>query len=183
MDILTHIVKENGISNIILDLKKHMEWGEILEKYNNDFYEICEKEDLSEEFIDYFEKDIIWHVMSVKDLSYDILDKYQDKIVWSVYIANNTPSEDILRDFHCNFKGGFEDVDEDDDDWYMVSHCCELSEDFLHRHREKIHWSTYIGNNDLSDELYEYFEDIIVYQNHVEMGRWNNIDVIADDDW
>lgn len=171
---LTDIVKEKGISDIILDFKKHMEWGEILEKYNNDFYEICEKEDLTEEFIEYFEDDIIWPIISIKDLPYSILDKYQEKIVWGIYIVNNKPSENILRDFHYNFKGAFDDND-DRDDWYMVSAVCKLSEDFLHRHREKIHWSAYINNTEFIEDLYDNFKDIIMHQNFIDRERWGDL--------
>lgn len=184
MNILTNIVKEKGVSNIILNYKKHMEWGELLEKYNNDFYEICEKEDLPEGFIDYFKKDIIWSILSTKDLPYSILDKYQEKIVWSVYIANNKPSEDILRDFHDNFKGEFEDDNEEHHDWFMVSVICELSEDFLHRHREKIHWLAYIDNNEFVENLYDDFQDIIMHQENIHRERWPDFEDEEDhDDW
>lgn len=177
---ITDFVKEKGITNIILSYKKHMEWGDILKKHNNNFREICEKEDLTEDFIDYFEDKIIWPLLSERKLSYNILEKYQEKINWGLYIAENNPSEELLSEFHCNFKGGFEE-DSDRDDWFMISAKYILSEDFLHRYREKIHWNVYL-DNDNSESLREEYYDIIRHQQIIIMNRWDEYDNLEDEE-
>ena len=171
MNIITDIVKEKGITDMIFSYKQQMEWGEILEEHDDDFEEICLHADLTTDFIDYYFEEIEWDHLSTRKLSYKILSRYQENINWGNYIVKNKPSENMLTLFLDNFKGAFED-DDDRDDWFFVSSLYDLSEDFLHRHREKIHWDVFL-EKDVPDYIREEYYDIIEHQHMITMSRWD----------
>jgi hypothetical protein len=54
-----YIYNIDGIKDIILEYKKHIEWGEIINKYNNE-WDIISTINLPDEFIDYFKDNINW---------------------------------------------------------------------------------------------------------------------------
>ena len=170
---ITDIVKESGITDIISSYKNQFEWKELIDKYNGNFNKLCANEDLTEEFIDTFFDKIDWNMVSSRDLAYDILDKYQEHINWTIYIykMKGDISEEILQDFHYNFIGSFEetfkaDFDEDREDWLAISSLCNLSDSFLSRHREKIHWDNYLQERSPREakHLYEDYSSIIQHQ-------------------
>ena len=78
---LLNIVKEKGIVNIIETYKKHFEWLTIINKYNNDWKCISEKQNLSEDFIREFQDKVDWkYISKYQKLSEDFIREFQDKM-------------------------------------------------------------------------------------------------------
>jgi hypothetical protein len=64
MEFITELVQEQGITNIIYENVKQIEYGEIINKYNDNWKEISEHQTLSEEFIREFQDKVDWEIIS-----------------------------------------------------------------------------------------------------------------------
>jgi hypothetical protein len=75
------IVQESGITNIIFENVKQMEYGEIINKYNDDWGKISKHQKLSESFIR----------------------EYQDKVNWFSISRYQKFSKSFIREFKHKF--------------------------------------------------------------------------------
>lgn len=126
---LDEIVVEKGISKIILDYKKHLEWRQIIENYNEDWAEISKDKDLTPDFIKCFRDKInLLHNYTQNRFAYD-LEEYPD-----------VEYSDMVK-------------------WLMISINKNISEEFIEKHQEKIQWEYIRIRKDLSDEFIAKFLD------------------------
>lgn len=144
MDYITKQVFESGITDIIYEYKKLLEYQQLIESYSNDWDKISFFGKLSDEFIKLYYENINWKIMSL-NLSMDenFIEKYFDKLNLR-RICNRKYSIEFLRrnkdrlDWSMiTTKNYDEEILIEFIDYIDIYMCCtfqKLSENFIENH-------------------------------------------------
>ena len=126
------------------------EWKDKLNWFN-----ICNSQPIKDDFIDEFADYVDWGLVSGWITTDWLIDKYTDKIDWKIWSMSRVAyATERQIDKYANY---FE--------WGCISSTeREFSEEFLLRHKNKIHWGTYFIANkrlnlDFIDKISDYFQD------------------------
>jgi hypothetical protein len=149
MNFITNIVKEEGITKIIEKQIKYMSYGDIINKYNEDWEQISHDPSLNLEFIDFCKDKVVWGTICWKHkLSESLIRKYQhyfNYYAWNMASIHSKLSEDFIREF------------QDKVEWNVISIHQTLSEDFIREFQDKVCWRWISGHQKLSDDFLQEF--------------------------
>lgn len=167
MDYITDIVREKGISKLIIDYKKRFEWAELIQRYKADWAELSKKQELTGEFIHEFRDKLNWlYICIYQTLPERFMENHKKYILWrwiskyqklSLKFIHNY--KDLLNwDLICTYQpltSKFIEKHRDYVKWLKIAnHQAGLSSGFLDQHKNDI-------RRDINDlDYYEYPEDI-----------------------
>ena len=96
METITNLVKEQGITRMIYDLKKHFEYGQIIDSFSGDWKKISKYGELNEEFMNLYKDDLNWILMSeYQKMSDDFINEHKGDLVLILLIRNPNVSNDM----------------------------------------------------------------------------------------
>ena len=119
-------VDEINLVGEIMEDMKQIGYGEIINKYDDDWTKISEQENLSEDFIREFESKVNWRSISIyTTLSEDFIREFESKVDWIWISESQELSEDFIREF--SHKVG----------WWAIAIYQKLSPEFISEFREE----------------------------------------------
>lgn len=125
LNIITDIVKEEGISKLILNYKKRLEWVELILEYT-------------------YDNKIDWSILSKKqELSEDFIHEYKDKLNWLYICIYQTLSESFIEN-HKHYIL-----------WRWISKYQKLTQNFIHKYKEVLNWDMICTYQRLSSRFIE----------------------------
>lgn len=167
MDYITEQVFESGVTDIIYEYKKLLEYQELIENYSSKWDEICYYEKLSDEFIKLYYDNIDWNTLSLnlffdenfieehfdklnlrrlssRKYSIEFLRRNKDRLDWSIIMIKKY-DEEILIEFI------------DYIDIYMACTFQKLSENFIENHinlfNDRMYWYYLFQHQEFSSEF------------------------------
>lgn len=151
---------------------------------------ICEKEKLTEEFMDKYADMLDWYLLSrYQDMSEEFIENHRDKIKWNSILSRNMISENFVRKYadelnwtaligssmnlSIDFIREFVDRIDFNKFFYQRNVGQKVVEEFVDKNREKnINWNAILRNNSLTTDY------IRLHLQQMEKGVWhfwNNI--------
>ena len=100
-DLLQDEVLEEGVVSIILKYKQHMEWRDMIDKYDGNWWDISMHESLSEEFMHEYKDKLFWKCISQAQLlSEEFIREYQNRVWWlGIAICQKSLSDAFREEF------------------------------------------------------------------------------------
>jgi hypothetical protein len=114
----------------------------LIEKYIvplGDFYRICERQNLSIDFMRRHRDRILFNIVSIyQNLSEDFIDEFSDKVDWQEICRFQVLSEPFMEKHLEKLH------------WFNVSIYQKLSEQFIERYADRVNWYQLSGRQKLS---------------------------------
>lgn len=133
-DILIDFVKEKGIVKIIMEIKKHMEYREYIDKFNSNWEQISNQK-LSLDFIRMHKDKLNWYFIQMYiNLTDKEIIEFQDHIKFDEFCPNSTNTPNVIKMFEdkINWDFVFSHLDNLTDD--MIIAFCHHFQPFLRFH-------------------------------------------------
>jgi hypothetical protein len=119
-----------------------------LKKDNDDWFQICIYQILSEKFIKEFKNKIDWSCVSkYQKLSEKFIREFKDNVNWRYISEYQKLSEKFIREFKDNV------------DWFYISINQKLSEKFIREFKDNVNWLCVSEYQKLSEKFIKEFKD------------------------
>ena len=93
---LINEIKEKHLVNEIMEMKKRMEWNQIIEDNEGNWKEISKFQTLSEEFISDNSRSVDWKYISMcQKLSEDFIENHSDLVDWYIILEYQELSDEF----------------------------------------------------------------------------------------
>ena len=153
MNFITDLVKESGITTEIFQMKKQMEWVDLIENRSRNFNVISKIDNLSEEFMEAYLLDLNYDMISRHQcLSKNFIDKHPNVINNFELVKNHKVDLNIRLEIGKILT---------EEEWFSLSFAEDISEEFLRLFHDKISWGfiSFKYINDFSDDFIRVFAD------------------------
>ena len=189
-NMLRNIITEKYVVRSILQMKKEMEWVELINSYNGCWGSISSHKFLSHEFIRAYQDSVDWTAIATNQkLSIKFMEEFEHKMNWVFISQNINIREDFIIQHQdkivwryitgCIKKLDFQFIETHAEkfDWKYISTIYQLSDAFIRKFRDNIYWAQLCRYHTFTQEFAIEQKDYINYfelhdnKNHKNFSR------------